>query len=74
MEARHGRRLPRGRFEGDISPAPEGISIRMASDATNIGWMGYTIEDAPIYAQDYFSEEESPQSSTYGELLGVYKW
>jgi hypothetical protein len=29
--------LPRGRFEGDIWPAPEGISNRMASDANKIG-------------------------------------
>ena len=30
---------------------------------------GHTNEDAPHYARDYFSVEESPQSSTYRELL-----
>jgi hypothetical protein len=44
----------------------------MALDATNIGWMGHTIEDAPIYVREYFSEEKSPRSSTYRELLGAY--
>jgi hypothetical protein len=32
----------------------------------------HTIEDAPQYAREYFSVEESNQSSTYRELLGVY--
>jgi hypothetical protein len=67
--------LPRIRFEGDIWPLTEGISIRMASDANNIGWGGWlTIEDAPKYAREYFSEEESFQSSTYRELLGVFRF
>ena len=65
--------LPRGRFEGEIWPATDGISIRMASDASNIGWGGHTMEDAPQYAREYFSAEESAQSSTFRELLGVYR-
>ena len=32
--------LPSTRFEGDIWPPTEGISIRMASDANNTGWGG----------------------------------
>ena len=31
------------------------------------------MEDAPQYAREYFSGEESSQSSTYLELLGVFK-
>jgi hypothetical protein len=31
------------------------------------------MEVAPKYAQEYFSEEEISQSSTYRELLGVFK-
>ncbi len=33
---------------------------------------GHTIEDAPQYAREYFSAEESSQSSANRELLGVY--
>ena len=49
--------LRRGRFEGDIWPAPEGLSIPMASDAIIIGWGKHTIEDASKYAREYFSAE-----------------
>ena len=51
--------LPRVRFIGDIWPPTAGISIRMASDASDFGWGGDTMEDAPQYAQEYLSEEES---------------
>ena len=61
--------LPRDKVEGKILPAPEVISIRMALDAITIGWGGHTIENAPQYAREYFSAEESSQSSTYGKLL-----
>jgi len=66
-------RLPRVRFEGDIWPPMAGISIRMALDANDFGWGGNTMEDAPQYAREYFLVEERSQSSTYRELLGVYK-
>jgi hypothetical protein len=65
--------LPRTRFEGDIWPPTAGISIRMASDASDFGWGGHTMEDAPQYAREYFTAEESSQSSTYRELLGVFR-
>ncbi len=63
--------LPRVRFEGDIWPPTAGIFNRMASDASDFGWGGHTMEDAPQYTREYFSEEESSQSSTYREFLGV---
>jgi hypothetical protein len=31
------------------------------------------MEEAPEYAREYFSEEESSESSTYRELLGVFR-
>ncbi len=64
--------LPRVRFEGDIWPPMAGISIRMTSDANDFGWGGHIMEDAPQYAREYFSEEESSRSSTYRELLRVF--
>ena len=67
------RGLPRDRFVGDIWPPTAGISIRMASDASDSGWGGHTMEVAPQYAREYFSEEESHESSTYRELLGVFR-
>ena len=65
--------LPRVKFEGDVWPPTAEISIRMASAAIDIGWGGHTMEDAPQYAREYFSEEESSQSSTYRELLRVFR-
>ena len=37
------------------------------------GGGGHTIEDALLYDREYISEDESSQSSTYWELLGVYR-
>ena len=45
----------------------------MASDASDFGWGDHTMEDAPQYAREHFSEEESSQSSTYRELLGAFR-
>ncbi len=65
--------LPRVRFEGDIwSPTAE-FFVQTASDANDFGWGGHTMEYAPQYAREYFSEEESSQSSAYRELLGVHR-
>ena len=54
-------------------PRRESLYIRMASDAIDGGWGGHAMEDAPQYAREYFSEEESSQSSTHRELLGVFR-
>jgi hypothetical protein len=67
------QKLPRLRFEGAIWPPTEGVAIRMASDASDIGWGGHTMQGAPEYAHEYFSEAESVESSTYRELLGVLR-
>ena len=65
--------LTRVIIEGDIWPPTAGLSIRMESDANDFGWVDHTMEDAPHYAREYFSEEERSQSSTYRELLGVFR-
>jgi hypothetical protein len=65
--------LSRVRFEGYICPPTAEISIKMASDANDFGWGGHTIENALQYAREYFLEEESSQSSTHRELVGVFR-
>jgi hypothetical protein len=37
------QKLPRLRFEGAIWPPMEGVAIRMAYDASDIGWGGHTL-------------------------------
>ncbi len=65
--------LPRLKFEGEIWPPLSGVAIRMASDANDIGWGGHTMQGVLEYAQEYFSEAESLESSTHCELLGVFR-
>jgi hypothetical protein len=43
----------------------------MASDAIDIGWGGHTIGGVVERAHEYFSKEESVESSTYRDLSGV---
>ena len=50
-----------------------GVSVRMASDANDIGWGGHTTQGVVEHAHEYFSQEESAESSTYRELLGVFR-
>ena len=44
----------------------------MASDAIDIGWGGHAMQGVVEHAHEYFSKEESVESSTYRELLGVF--
>ena len=60
-------------IEGSIWPPTAGVSVRMASDANDIGWGGHTMQGASEHAYEYFSKEESVESSTYRELLGVFR-
>ena len=54
-----GPELPSDKFEGDIWPATDAISIRMASHANAIGrGGGHTMADGPQYAGKHFSKEE----------------
>ena len=43
--------LPRLCHEGSICPPTEGIPIRMASDASDIGWSGHTVQGVVEYAE-----------------------
>ena len=63
--------LPRLRFDSEIWPLASGISIKVATDASDIGWGGHTINGPSFIAHEYFTLWESIQSSTYRELLGV---
>jgi len=50
-----------------------GVSVRMASDANDIRWGGHTMQGVAEHAHEYFSKEESEESSTYRELFGVFR-
>ncbi len=41
--------------------------------ANDIGWGGHTIQGVMEHAHEYFSTEETVDSSTYRELLGVLR-
>jgi hypothetical protein len=64
--------LPRLEFEGSIRPPTARVSVRMASDASDIGWGGHTMQGVVEHAHEYFSKEESEESSTFRELLGIF--
>ncbi len=65
--------LPRLEFEGSIWPPTAEVSVRIASDASDIGWGGHTMQGVVEHALEYFSKEESVESSTFRELLGVFR-
>ncbi len=45
----------------------------MASDANDIGCGDHTMQGAVEHAHEYFSQEKSAKSSTFRELLGVFR-
>ncbi len=63
--------LPRLRFEADILPPLLGLTIRLATDASDFAWGGYTMFGPMEIAREYFSKWETRESSTYRELFGV---
>jgi hypothetical protein len=65
--------LPLLRSEGSMWPPTKGVSIRLASDTADIEWGGHTMEGVVEHAHEYFSKEDYVESSTYRELLGVFK-
>ena len=68
--------LPRPRFESDIWPSSSTLSIKVATDACDIGWGGHTLSGVTYVAHEYFSAWKAIQSSTCRELLeliDVYK-
>ncbi len=56
--------LPRLRFDSEILPLASGISVKVATDASDIGWGGHTINCPSFIAPEYFTLWESMQSST----------
>ena len=66
--------LPRLRFESDIWPSLKGVSIRIATNASDFAWGRHTMYVPLELAREYFSEWEAVQSSTYRELLGVSRY
>ena len=65
--------MPRIRFDADIWPPLKGVSIRVATDASDFAWGGHTMTRHMELAREYFLDLEAVQSSTYRELLGVYR-
>ncbi len=63
--------LPPLRFDSEIWPSTSGLSIKVATDASDIGWGGHTLLGSSFIPHEYFSHWGSLQSSTYRELLGV---
>jgi hypothetical protein len=63
--------LPRLRFESDIWPSSSGLFIKVATDASDIGWGGNTLSGVTYIAHEYFSPWEAIQSSAHRDLLGV---
>ena len=49
----------------------KGVSIRIATDASDFAWGGHTMTGPLEIAREYLSDWEAAQSSTYRELLGV---
>ena len=45
----------------------------MVSDANDIGWGGHNMQGVVGHAHEYFSKHEGVETSTYWELLGVYR-
>jgi len=48
-----------------------GLSIKVATDDSDIGRGGHILSGVTYVAHEYFSPWEAIQSSTYRELLGV---
>jgi hypothetical protein len=65
------KNLPRLRFDSDIRPPTSGLPIKVATDTSDFGWGGHTLNGPSFIAHEYFSHWESLSSSTYRELLGV---
>jgi len=67
------QQLHRLRFESDIWPLLKGLSIRMATDASDFAWGGHTMTGPLEIAREYFSEWEAIQTSTYRELRNSWE-
>jgi hypothetical protein len=68
------QQLPRIRFDADMWPPLKGVSIRVATDASYFAWVGHPMTEPVELAREYFSDWEAVQSSSYRELLEVYRY
>ena len=50
------RDLPRLRVESDIWPCTKGLSIKVATDASDFGWGGHTLSGISHIAHECFSD------------------
>ena len=55
------QQLTRLRFEAEIWPCLPTVSIGVATDASDIAWVGYTMTGPVEIAREYFSEWEVGQ-------------
>ena len=67
------QQLPRHIFETEIWLSPKGVSIKVATDASDFVWGGHTLGGPLLMAREYFIWNESVESSTFRELLGVLR-
>jgi len=66
--------LPRLVFEGSIWPPRKGSQSEWRRTPTiSNGARGHAMQGVVEHAHEYFSKEESVESSTYRELLGVFE-
>jgi len=63
------QQLPRLIFEMEIWPSQKGVSIKVATDASDFAWVGHTLGGPLLTAKEYFTVEESMKSSIFRELL-----
>jgi len=67
------QQLPRLRFETEIRPFQNGVSIKVATDAGDFTWGGRTRGEPLLMAREYYTCEESGESSTFREFLGFLR-
>ncbi len=67
------QQLPRHIFETEILPSQKGVSIKVATDASDFACGGHTLGGPLLMARVYFIRNESVESATFRELLGVIR-
>ena len=65
--------LPRLKIETEIWPSQKDLSIKVVTDAIDFAQGGRTLGGPLVTARKYFTQEESVESSTCRELLGVLR-
>jgi hypothetical protein len=68
------QQMPRLRFETEIWPSQKCVSINVETDASEFAWGKHPLCGPLLTAREYFTWEESVESSTFGELLGDLRY